>query len=213
MSHRVRNVLVALTIIVVLTGLGYFLYQRGQSTDTSGVFPGKLKAGHLVALDMAPLFVAKEAGYFADEGLDVDTVFFANPGDNNAALTGGSIHFSTNPFTLPFLGENSGVPMRIVSSAGGLGIMQVIVQGSLGISNLDDLVKYVKDHPGKKLKVATLKGDTLEMILYRAFKSKGLSYDDFDMVWFNDLHAMVDSFRSKQTDILSTSNPIRRSSS
>jgi ABC-type nitrate/sulfonate/bicarbonate transport system substrate-binding protein len=68
----------------------------------------KVKAGHLVALDMAPLFVGKESGCFEKAVLDVETIFFANPGDNNAALAGGSIDFSTNPFTLPFFAANSG---------------------------------------------------------------------------------------------------------
>jgi ABC-type nitrate/sulfonate/bicarbonate transport system substrate-binding protein len=172
-----------------------------------GIFHGKIKAGHLVALDMAPLFVAKEAGFFKAEGLDLETVFFANPGDNNAALAGGSIQFSTNPFTLPYFAENSGVPMRIISSAGGEGVMQVIIQGNYGVSSMEELAKWVKTHKDKKLKVATLKGDTLEMILYRSFRSVGLTYDDFEMVWFNDLLAMVQSFETRQTDILSHIQP------
>ena len=79
----------------------------------------KVKAGHLVALDMAPLFVGKESGCFEKAVLDVETIFFANPGDNNAALAGGSIDFSTNPFTPPFFAANCGVPIRVISGAGG----------------------------------------------------------------------------------------------
>ena len=59
-------------------------------------------------------------------GLDVETVFFANPGDNNAALAGGAIDFSTNPFTLPFFAANSGVPIRVIAAAGGWGGIEVI---------------------------------------------------------------------------------------
>lgn len=55
----------------------------------------------------------------ASRGGIVETIFFANPGDNNAALAGGSIDFSTNPFTLPFFAANSGVPIRVISGAGG----------------------------------------------------------------------------------------------
>jgi ABC-type nitrate/sulfonate/bicarbonate transport system substrate-binding protein len=158
-------------------------------------------------LDMAPLFLAKEAGFFKDEGLDVETVFFSNPGDNNVALAGGSLQFSTNPFTLPYLANNSGVPMRIISSAGGLGVMQVIIQGSFNVSSMTDLAAYVAEKKHKKLKVGTLKGDTLDMILYKSFRDKGMTYNDFDMVWFNDLLAMVQSFQSKQIDILSFIQP------
>ena len=166
----------------------------------------KVKAGHLVAIDMAPLFVAKESGCFAKQGLDVETVFFANPGDNNAALAGGAIDFSTNPFTLPFFAANSGVPIRVISAAGGWGVMEVVAHGKLGFKSMDDLKPHVK--AGKpKLKIATLQGDTLELILKREFTRLAISEKDVELVYFNDLLAMVEAFRSGQLDLLSHIKP------
>jgi len=202
-AHKIfaQTIVALVTIFLVCCG------DSGSQSNREGYYPGTVKIGHLVALDMAPMFVAKEAGYFKDEGIDVDTIFFPNPGDNNVALAGGSIQISINPFTLPYLAENSGIPIRIVASAGGLSIMEVIAKGSLGIDSVPSLVAWVKANPEKKLKVATLKGDTLEMILYRCFLDNGLSYADFEMVWFNDLLAMVQSFESEQVDILSFIKP------
>jgi len=84
--------------------MAVFVLSSCNNTDNTdakeGFYPGTVKVGHLVALDMGPLFVAKESGFFDAEGIDVETVFFSNPGDNNAALAGGSIKFSTNPLTL-----------------------------------------------------------------------------------------------------------------
>jgi hypothetical protein len=37
----------------------------------------KLKSGHMVALDFAPLFAGVESGCFEEQGLEVETVFFA----------------------------------------------------------------------------------------------------------------------------------------
>jgi ABC-type nitrate/sulfonate/bicarbonate transport system substrate-binding protein len=166
----------------------------------------KVKAGHLVAIDMAPLFVAKESGCFTQQGLDVETVFFANPGDNNAALAGGAIDFSTNPFTLPFFAANSGVPVRVISAAGGWGVMEVVSQGKLGFKSMDDLKPYIK--AGKpKLKIATLQGDTLELILKREFTRLGIADKEVELVYFNDLLAMVESFRSGQVELLSHIKP------
>ena len=205
-----------LGLIIGAAGIYFYSQLKAQSVITStpttpakseGWFDGAIKVGHLVALDMAPLFIAKEAGFFKEEGLDVETVFFSNPGDNNAALAGGSIQFSTNPFTLPFFGENSGIPMRIISSAGGSGVIQVIIQKQYNVKGMDSLAAWVKNNKGKKLKVASLKGDTLDMILFRSFKKVGLTYDDFEMVWFNDLLAMVQAFETKQVDILSHIQP------
>lgn len=206
MNKTIIGILVA---IVVVGGIWFAISQKPQNqvSTTEGLYNGKIKVGHLVAIDMAPLFVAKEAGYFKDEGLDVETVFFSNPGDNNAALTGGSIQFSINPFTLAYLGQNSGVPMRIITNAGGNGVMQVVIQGKYNVSSIAELTAWVKVNPGKKLKVGTLRGDTLDMILYKAFKDQGLTYNEFEMVWFNDLLAMVQSFKTGEIDILSHIQP------
>lgn len=177
------------------------------SQSRKGFYEGKIKVGHLVALDMAPLFIAKEKGYFKEEGLDLETIFFSNPGDNNAALAGGSIQFSTNPFTLPYFGENSGVPMRIISSAGGLGIIEVIIQSDFNVKTTEEFVNWIKSHPDKKIKIAVLKGDTLEMIVQKMLSDNGLTYDDVQMVWFNDLLAMVQAFQTNQVDVLSHIKP------
>jgi ABC-type nitrate/sulfonate/bicarbonate transport system substrate-binding protein len=200
---------IVVVVIVLLIAVFGLSKNKNKSSEISedGVYEGTLKVGHLVAIDMAPLFIAKEAGYFADEGLDVETVFFSNPGDNNAALSGGSVQMTINPFTLAYLGVNSGVPMRIIANAGGDGVMQVVIQGEYNIDTVEEFVSYVKSNPDKKLKVGTLRGDTLDMILYKMFQENGLSYDDFEMIWFNDLLAMVQSFKTGDIDVLSHIQP------
>jgi ABC-type nitrate/sulfonate/bicarbonate transport system substrate-binding protein len=203
---------VLVTIVVIILIIIGVTRSSNKKTENAfetgpGLYPGTLKVGHLVAIDMAPMFIAKEAGYFDDEGLDVETIFFSNPGDNNAALAGGSTQLMINPFTLAYLGDNSGVPMKIVANAGGNGVMQVVVQGKYNIKNMDELVTYVKAHPNEKLKVGTLRGDTLDMILYKSFKDHGLTYDDFEMIWFDDLLAMVQSFKTNDIAILSHIQP------
>jgi ABC-type nitrate/sulfonate/bicarbonate transport system substrate-binding protein len=150
--------------------------------------------------------VAKESGCFASQGLEVETLFFANPGDNNAALAGGAIDFSTNPFTLPFFAANSGVPIRVISAAGGWGVMEVVAQGKFGFKSMNDLKPYIQAKK-PKLKIATLQGDTLELILKRDFTRLSISEKDVDLVYFNDLIAMVEAFRSGQVDVLSHIKP------
>lgn len=45
------------------------------------------------------------------------------------------------------------------------------------------------------------------MIIYRALLENNMSYDDFEMVWFNDLLAMVQAFQTQQIDILGHIKP------
>ena len=199
---RIYLTLLTFLLLVIMQSCGL------TTADTKdGFYKGTIKVGHLVALDMAPLFIAKEAGMFKEHGLDVETVFFSNPGDNNTALAGGSIQFSTNPFTLPYFAENSGINMRIISGAGGLGIMEVIIQGDFKVENIPQLITLIKANKGKKIKIAVLKGDTLEMIIQKILEDNGLTYNDVEMVWFNDLLAMVQAFQTKQVDVLSHIKP------
>lgn len=176
-----------------------------ESSSAQKLIP--IKVGHLVALDMAPLFVGVESGCFKQNGLAVETVAFTNPGDNNAALAGKAIDFNINPFTLPFFAASSGVPIKTISAAGGWGIMQVIAKKEYGIKSTKDLASYIAANPSKKLKIATLKGDTLELILLNAFKQEKISVDRVEMVYFDDLLAMVDSFKLGKVDMLSHIKP------
>ncbi|MBW4639271.1 MAG: ABC transporter substrate-binding protein [Gloeocapsa sp. UFS-A4-WI-NPMV-4B04] len=208
----IRNLLVLSCISFVLASCG-----STTSTDTassSQPFGGTtaqpltpVKVGHLVALDMAPLFVGVESGCFKQNGLAVETVAFTNPGDNNAALAGSAIDFNINPFTLPFFAASSGVPIKTISAAGGWGVMQVIAKSQYKIKSAEGLARYVKDNPGKKLKIATLRGDTLELILLDTFEKEDLSVNDFEMVYFDDLLAMVDAFKLDKVDMLSHIKP------
>lgn len=166
----------------------------------------RVTAGHLVALDMAPLFVASESGCFERHGLSVELRFFANPGDNNAALAGGAIDFSTNPFTLPFFAANSGVPIRTVSAAGGWGIMEVIAHGEHKLGSMEDLRAHVEGG-GRPLSVAVLQGDTLELIMISELARVGLDADAVRFVYFDDLLAMVEAFRNNRVDMLSHIKP------
>ena len=175
-------------------------------SDVSGLYPGQIEVGHLVALDMAPLFLAVERRYFENEGLDVKTRFFANPGDNNAALASGDLQLTINPFTLPYLGAAAGGDFKFVSSAGGVGVMEIVAQGELNVSSFDDLIAKSRSG-GDKIRVGSLKGDTLDVIVFKALEDRGSNYSEFEMVWFNDLLAMVQAFKTGDIDVLSHIKP------
>lgn len=193
--------------IFIISLSGYLLSSCSSSKQLNQKQLISVKAGHLIALDMAPLFVGVESGCFEKNGLAVETVFFTNPGDNNAALAGSAVDFSTNPFTLPFFAASSGVPIKTISAAGGWGVMQVIAKSKYNIKSLKELKDFIEKNPDNKLKIATLRGDTLELILIDAFKKQELSPENFEMVYFDDLLAMVDAFRLNKVDILSHIKP------
>ena len=161
-----------------------------------------LHAGHLVGGCMSPLFVADALGLFQQQGLNVKLHFFGNPGDNIASLVADATDVIHNPFSNTFVAEEKGVDLTIISGSGRAGL-EVVARGGSDIKTLDDMVAQ----KGTGLKVGTLRVDTLELTLFHLLKSKGLSYDDFDMIFFNDLLAMGQSLINGDTDVCSVVQP------
>jgi NitT/TauT family transport system substrate-binding protein len=164
--------------------------------------PEVINVGHLVGICMSPLFFADAMGYFKDEGLKVQLKFMPNPGDALAALTSGQMNIVHVPFTNFLAAANNGAPVRIIAGSGAGGIF-LVSQGATGIKSMDDLVKA----KGKGLKIGAMRVNTFELMLYRALTNAGLSYSDFQMVWFNDTLSMAAAFEAKGVDLVTHVEP------
>ena len=92
--------------------------------------------------------------------------------------------------------------MRIIAGSGAGGIF-LVSQGATGIKTMDDLVKA----KGKGLKIGAMRVNTFELMLYRALTNAGLSYSDFQMVWFNDTLSMAAAFEAKAVDLVTHVEP------
>lgn len=79
----------------------------------------------------------------------------------------------------------------------------MIAQGASGIKNIADLQKA----KGKGLKVGCMRVNTFELTLYRLMQNNGMKYDDFQMVWFNDVVSMAAAFEAKAVDLVTHVEP------
>jgi ABC-type nitrate/sulfonate/bicarbonate transport system substrate-binding protein len=164
--------------------------------------PDVINVGHLVGICMSPLFFADAMGYFKDEKLKVQLKFMPNPGDALTALTSGAMNVIHVPFTNFLAAANNGAPVRIIAGSGAGGIF-LVSQGSTGIRNMDDLARA----KGKGLKIGAMRVNTFELMLFRALTNAGLSYSDFQMVWFNDVLSMAAAFEAKAVDLCTHVEP------
>ncbi len=164
--------------------------------------PATLNAGHLVGGCMAPLFLADAKGLFAEQDLTVKLSFFGNPGDNLSSLVAGANDVVHNPFSNTFVGKEKGEDLVIVSGSGKAGL-ELVARAGVGVATLDDLA--AKKRTG--LKLGTLRVDTLELTVFHLLQAKGLSYDDFQMVFFNDLLAMGQALINKDVDVCTVVQP------
>src|SRR5262245_26941894 len=179
-----------------LAGLGLPTVSRGRA------LPEVIHDGHLVGICMSPLFYAHATGLFQAEGLKVELKFMPNPGDALTALTGGQQHIVHIPFTNIIVAANNGAPVRIIGGSGAGGLF-LIAQQSTGIKSMEDLKKA----KGKNLKLGAMRLNTFELMAYRALQNAGLSYNDFQMVWFNDTLSMASAFEAKAVDLVTHVEP------
>ena len=179
-----------------LAGLGLPTLSRAQA------LPEVIQVGHLVGICMSPLFYAHATGLFKAEGLKVELKFMPNPGDALTALTAGQQDIVHIPFTNIIVAANNGAPVRIIGGSGAGGIF-LIAQAATGIKTIADLQK----NRGKNLKLGAMRLNTFELMAYRALQNAGLSYGDFQMVWFNDTLSMASAFEAKAVDLVTHVEP------
>jgi len=185
-----------ITSSAALAGLGLPILSRAQAQ------PELIQVGHLVGICMSPLFYAHATGLFQTEGVKVELKFMPNPGDALTALAAGQQHVVHIPFTNTIVAANNGAPVRIIGGSGAGGLF-LIAQQSTGIKDMGGL----KAAKGKGLKVGAMRLNTFELMLYRALQNAGLSYKDFEMVWFNDTLSMASAFEAKAVDLVTHVEP------
>jgi len=93
--------------VVVLAAVVTVVRRRPPSKVT-------VRVGNLLVPGQAKLFVAKELGYFAEEGLDVQLVEFTNSADGLAALRAGKLDFGAFGATAPLFHIAKDADIRIV---------------------------------------------------------------------------------------------------
>ena len=107
-----------------------------------------------------------------------------------------------NPFTNAYVAAGQGAPIRIIAGSGAGGLF-LIAQKDSGIKSMADLAA----RKGKGLKIGTMRFNTFELTLYRNLVKNGLSYDDYNIVWFNDVLSMASAFEAKAIDAVTHVEP------
>ena len=165
--------------------------------------PVKLNVGYLASTGHILYFIAKEKGYFDDEGLDVDLALFTNSGEGiNAVLTGkldaGS--FGTAP---PFTFIEKG---RDIVIFGGQ-----MTEGHAVISKPDraEELKDINNFKGKT--VATVRLATGDIVLRGALAGAGIDWSkDLTINEMESPAAVLEAVKSGKADAGVVWTPFRK---
>jgi NitT/TauT family transport system substrate-binding protein len=150
-----------------------------------------LDVGHLPATGHTKYFIAKEAGFFDEEGLDVRLVEFTNSADGLAAIRSGKLDIGSFSTTAPLLHIAKGADLRILGGVMGEDAAIAVRQDS-PLASLEDL-------RGKK--IATVRLATGDAVLRGALARAGIDLKkDVTIFELKSPPAVLEAIKSGQVD-------------
>lgn len=180
--------IVAAVALVVLT--------FGAAGTSAASVRDKVRVGTLKSQGAVPVFAAIEKGYFAEEGIDVELVWFAAAAPITVAAASGSIDVGGTGITASWYNMVAGgSQVCMVADRGmekpGFGGNSFIVNKQLYDKGI---VRSLKDLKGKKIGITTL-GSTFHYQLGKLFEQEGMSLDDVELVPLKQVNIMMDAVR------------------
>jgi len=152
-----------------------------------------VKVGYLPVTGHAKFFIAKEEGFFKDEGLEVELNEFANSADGLAALRAGKLDLGAFGTTAPLVHVSKGADIRIIG--GVMGEDAAIVTTAEKASS----VQKITDLKGKK--VATVRLATGDAVLRGALDAAGVDWKkDVQIFELKNPPAVLEAVKSGQVD-------------
>lgn len=153
----------------------------------------KVTVGYLPVTGHAKFFVAKEQGFFAQEGIDVELIEFANSADGLNALRAGKLDIGAFGTTAPLIHISKGADLRIIGGVMGEDAAIITTQAN------STAIKKVTDLKGKK--VATVRLATGDAVLRGALDKNNIDWHkDLQIFELKNPPAVIEAVKSGQVD-------------
>jgi NitT/TauT family transport system substrate-binding protein len=178
--RRLAAAVVTAGLLVSTSGCGLLSGEEDTSEPQGGngsVEKSTITVAHLPSIDVAPLYIAQEKGYFKEEGLNVKIEVAASGQAATQKMIGGDADIVQSSY-VPFLLAHTGgaAELKIVADAVSAAPDTFVLIAKKGGS-----VKSIEDLEGKRVAVSAVKtiSDTLVM---SAMKSNGLDPENVEFV-------------------------------
>lgn len=171
--------------------------QAGAGTPTPAPTPlvqKTLRVGYLPTTGHALLFVAKEEGYFANQGLDVQLSQFPNSADGYNALTAGKLDVIAMGSTAPDVYISKGTDLRLIGGMMG--------EGAAAITQPQNADQYANISNWKGKTIATVRMSTGDVVYRSAMQEAGLNWSkDVTIQELKSPSDVLDAVKSGKVDI------------
>jgi ABC-type nitrate/sulfonate/bicarbonate transport system substrate-binding protein len=148
-------------------------------TDTAAAAPpekAEISLGILPIADVAPVFIAIDQGFFADEGLTVSTEFTQGGAATIPALASGDLDIGFGAYPSFFNAVSQDLPLKIISEANRPAPLFA------GLYSMPDSgIAAVADMAGKTIAVNTL-NNVVQLAVEAQLVDAGMSLDDVTLV-------------------------------
>jgi len=188
-------ILTTLTLVISLAGCG-----TKANTPSTPKEKTKVSLALLRLTSSAPLFIAMEKGYFAEENIDISPEWFDAAQPIAVATASGKVDVGATGITASLYNmAAAGQKIAIVADKGreekGFSSSALLVTKPL----YDSGVNSVPAIKGKRIGI-TQKGSTFHYMLGRILEVNGLSLNDVELVPLGKLSAIMAALQSGQID-------------
>jgi NitT/TauT family transport system substrate-binding protein len=189
-----RRSLVLLVALALLAAAGCGSSGDDNGGQASGSGTEQVKVGVIPILDVAPIYLGKEKGFFSKRGIELTL----ETGQGGAAIVpgvvSGQFQFGFSNVTSLLIAQTRGLPLKVV--ANGVASTGKDKADYSGIVTKDDAIKTAADLEGKQVSVNTLKNIGDSTIRASVRKAGGdPSSVKFVELAFPDMPAALDAGR------------------
>lgn len=192
---KILALLMTLCLLVLAVGCGGSDAKKDAPKEKT-----KVSLGMLRLTSSAPLFIAMDKGFFAEEGIDIDAQWFdaAHPiavSTASSKVDVGATGITASLYNMAANGQKLGIVADKGREQKGYSSSALLV----ATDEYNAGVKTLKDIKGKRIGI-TQKGSTFHYMLGRMLESQGMSLNDVEIVPLNKLSAVMAALESKQID-------------
>lgn len=186
MLKKLSNILIAAILLMALVSTSALA--ESQSANKT------IRLGYLPTSGHALVFVAKEQGYFAQQGLDVQLSQFPNSADGYNALTAGKLDVIAMGSTAPAVYIAKGTDLKYIGGLMGEGA------AAIAKPELANELKDIKNFKGKT--IATVRMSTGDVVFRNALHDAGLNWStDVTIQELKTPSIVLDAVKTGKVDV------------
>lgn len=181
-----KYILLVMTIVFVLALTGCTTTVETPEANEEMMV---LNIGAMGSIDVLPLIIAEENGYFEALGLKVNVEMFRAAKDRDAALQAGEIDGVTSDEVAIVIYQNAGIDMKITGVTDGE--FTLVAGKDSGINSVGDLV-------GKSIAIS--ENTVIEYTVDRLLNSSGIALDSVEKIAIPSMPTRLEMLNSGEVD-------------